>query len=441
MWNFETEPEFQRKLDWIETFVREQIEPLDYLFPKDETYNTRNEALMSIMAPLKAEVRAQGLWACHLPPSMGGGGWGQLKLALMNEILGRSFFAPTIFGTAAPDTGNAEILAHFGTPAQKAQYLKPLMDGEIVSCFSMTEPQGGADPNVFTCRADQTATGWVLHGEKWFASNARWADFLIVMVVTDTTTAIHHGASMFIVPTHTPGVEFVRNSGMAFEHPEHGAHAYLRFNDVQLTNDNLLGKPGEAFKIAQTRLGGGRVHHAMRTVGLARRAFDALCERAQSRYTQGSRLADKQLVQDTIAEAWMQLEQFRLLVIQTAWKIDKLNDYKQVRGDIAAVKVLSERVMVDIASKAIHLHGALGISNEMLFGEWLLWGHALGLADGPSEVHKLTLAKQLLRAHPTTPDLFPSQHIPSGAARAAEKYAEHLRLPGHRRGWVPDEQA
>jgi acyl-CoA dehydrogenase len=436
MWNFETDPEFQQKLDWIERFVRSEIEPLDYLFPKDETYNTGNPALMAIMTPLKAAVQAQGLWACHLPPSMGGGGWGQLKLALMNELLGRSFFAPTIFGTAAPDTGNAEILAHFGTPAQQARYLKPLMAGEIVSCFSMTEPQGGADPKVFTCRAEPTAEGWVLRGEKWFASNARWAEFLIVMAVTDTSAAIHHGATMFIVPTHTPGVEFVRNTGMAFEHPEHGAHAYLRFNDVQLTRDNLLGEAGAAFKIAQTRLGGGRVHHAMRTVGLARRAFDAICERAQSRYTQGSRLADKQLVQDTIAELWMQLEQFRLLVLQTAWKIDRHNDYKLVRGDIAAVKVLSERVMVEMASKAIHLHGALGVSNEMLFGEWLLWGHALGLADGPSEVHKLMLAKQLLRAQSPNAGIFPSQHIPSGAALGAAKYAAALRLPGHRRGWV-----
>lgn len=437
MWNFETDPDFQRKLDWVEQFVREEIEPLDYLFPKDETYNTGNQALMAVMAPLKARVQAEGLWACHLPPSMGGGGWGQLKLALLNELLGRSFFAPTIFGTAAPDTGNAEILAHFGTPEQKARYLKPLMDGEIVSCFSMTEPQGGADPGVFTCKAEETADGWRLHGEKWFASNARWAEFLIVMVVTDTEVPIHRGATMFIVATNTPGVEFVRNTGMAFEHPDHGAHAYLRFNDVHLTNAHLLGKPGEAFKIAQTRLGGGRVHHAMRTVGLARRTFDALCERAQSRVTQGSRLADKQLVQDTIAEAWMQLEQFRLLVIQTAWKIDKFNDYKVVRGDIAAVKVLSERVMVDIASKAIHLHGALGVSNEMLFGEYLLWAHALGLADGPSEVHKLTLAKQLLRAQSPVTSLFPSQHVPSGAAEAAKKYAEALKLPGHRRGWVP----
>lgn len=441
MWNFETDPDFQRKLDWITAFVREEIEPLDYLFPKDETYNTRNEALMHIMAPLKREVQAQGLWACHLPPALGGGGWGQLELALMNEILGRSFFAPTIFGTAAPDTGNAEILAHFGTAAQKARYLQPLLDGEIVSCFSMTEPQGGADPNVFTCRAVRDGKGWVLRGEKWFASNARWAEFLIVMAVTDTEVPIHRGASMFVIPTSTPGVRTIRNAGMAFEQPEHGAHAYLAFDDVRLGDEDLLGQPGEAFKIAQTRLGGGRVHHAMRTVGLARRAFEAVCERAQSRHTQGTMLAQKQLVQDTIAELWLSIEQFRLLVLQTAWKIDRYQDYNRVRGDIAAAKILSERVMIEAASKAIHLHGALGVSNEMLFGEWLLWGHALGLADGPTEVHKITLARQLLRASPASVDGFPSQHVPGGAARAALKYAESLRLPGHRRGWVSAQTA
>ncbi|MFT4582188.1 MAG: acyl-CoA dehydrogenase [Gammaproteobacteria bacterium] len=436
MWNFATDPEFQEKLDWMETFIRNEIEPLDYLFPKDETYNVNNAALTAILAPLKAQVRDAGLWACHLPPALGGGGWGQLKLALMNELLGRSFFAPTIFGTAAPDTGNAEILAHFGTDAQKAKFLRPLLDGDIVSCFSMTEPQGGADPKIFTCAASRRGDHWILSGEKWFASNARWADFLIVMVVTDPDVTIYRGASMFLIPTATPGVEFVRNSGMAFEEPAHGAHAYLRFNDVQLTDADLLGNAGDAFKIAQTRLGGGRVHHAMRTVGLAKRAFEAVCERVQSRTTQGDVLAAKQMVQAEIADLWMEIEQFRLLVLQTAWKIDKHNDYKLVRQDIAACKVLSERVMVSAASKAIHLHGALGISNEMLFGEWLLWGYALGLADGPSEVHQVTVAKESLGTAKVIDELFPSSHVPSGARRMQAKYAKELGLPGHRRGWV-----
>ena len=436
MWSFETDAEFQQKLDWMAAFVRDEIEPLDYLFPKDETYNVNNKALMAILAPLKVRVREAGLWACHLPPEMGGGGWGQLKLALMNEILGRSFFAPTVFGTAAPDTGNAEILAHFGTDEQKAKYLQPLLDGDIVSCFSMTEPQAGADPKMFTCMATRQGNDWVLQGEKWFASNARWAEFLIVMVVSDPEVSIYRGASMFLVPTKTLGVEFLRNSGMAFEEAEHGAHAYLRFNDVKLSDADFLGEPGDAFKIAQTRLGGGRVHHAMRTVGLARRAFESICERVQSRTTQGDVLARKQMVQADIADLWMEIEQFRLLVMQTAWKIDKYNDYKVVRQDIAAAKVLSERVMVSVASRAIHLHGALGISNEMPFGEWLLWGHALGLADGPSEVHQITVAKEALGVVAPTENLFPTEHIPSGVQRTRAKYANELMLSGHRRGWL-----
>lgn len=436
MWQFETDPEFKSRLDWIESFVREEIEPLDYLFPKDETYNTGNAALMHILKPLKARVREAGLWACHLPPALGGGGWGQLRLALMNELLGRSFFAPTVFGTAAPDTGNAEILAHFGTPAQKARYLQPLLDGDIVSCFSMTEPQGGADPKVFACRAERTAGGWTLRGEKWFSSNARWADFLIVMAITDPEVSIYKGASMFLVPTRTQGVTFLRNSGMAFEHPEHGAHAYLRFDDVALTDADLLGQPGDAFRIAQTRLGGGRVHHAMRTVGLAKRVFEAICERVQSRHTQGETLGRKQLMQATVADLWMQIEQFRLLVLQTAWKIDRYDDYSRVRQDIAAVKVLSERVMTEVAGKAIHLHGALGISNEMLFGEYLMWGYALGLADGPSEVHQMTVAKEILGATAAATGPFPTAHVPSNAAALRARYAAALALPGHRRGWL-----
>ena len=436
MWNFETDSEFESKLNWMRDFVRAEIEPLDYLFPKDETYNVGNTALMEIMKPLKAQVKDAGLWACHLPPELGGGGWGQLKLALMNEILGRSFFAPTIFGTAAPDTGNAEILAHFGNEAQKQKYLQPLMDGDIVSCFSMTEPQAGADPKMFECAARRVGDEWLLSGEKWFASNARWAEFLIVMVVTDPDVSIYKGASMFLVPVDTPGLEFVRNSGMAFEHAEHGAHAYLRFNDVKLTDDDMLGNPGDAFRIAQTRLGGGRVHHAMRTVGLANRAFEAICERVQSRSTKGDVLANKQLVQGEVADLWMEIEQFRLLVLQTAWKIDKFNDYKLVKQDIAAAKVLSERVMVSAAKRAIHLHGALGISNEMLFGEYLLWGYALGLADGPSEVHQLTVAKEAIAKIPATDELFPTAHVPSCVEKFRDRYATQLALPGHKRGWV-----
>src|SRR5262245_9956450 len=199
-WDFETEPEFQTKLDWMETFVREEVEPLDDLFPHDIYPRPMKPVVREIIRPLQQQVRDQELWACHLGPELGGPGYGQLKLALMNEILGRSFWAPTIFGTQAPDTGNAEILAHFGTEEQKAKYLQPLLDGDIVSSYSMTEPQGGADPKVFQTRAVRDGDEWVINGWKFFSSHARWASFLIVMTVSDPDVPIYRGASMFIVP-------------------------------------------------------------------------------------------------------------------------------------------------------------------------------------------------------------------------------------------------
>ncbi len=182
-WDFETDPEYQQLLDWADQFVRDEVEPLDLVL--GNPYDKSDQRAMAVARPLQQQVRDRGLWACHLGPELGGPGFGQVKLALLNEILGRSRWAPTIFGCQAPDSGNAEILAHYGTQEQKDKYLKPLLDGEIVSCFSMTEPQGGADPKVFTCRAEQDGDEWVINGEKWFSSNARYADFFITMAVTD----------------------------------------------------------------------------------------------------------------------------------------------------------------------------------------------------------------------------------------------------------------
>ena len=212
MWEFFTEPEFQQKLDWMTEFVRDECEPLDLLFPRPgDPYDVHNKASRAILAPLREKVKEQGLWACHLGPELGGQGYGQLKLALMNEILGRSGWAPTVFGTAAPDTGNAEILALYGTQEQKARYLQPLLEGNIVSTFSMTEPQAGADPKEFVCKATLDGDEWVIEGEKWFSSHARYASFLIVMAVTDPDARPHERMSMFIVPAETPGIEIIRN--------------------------------------------------------------------------------------------------------------------------------------------------------------------------------------------------------------------------------------
>ena len=208
-WDFETDPEYQAKLDWASTFVREKVEPLDYLFPHEQ-FVPLDAARRKIIDPLKDEVRAQGLWATHLGPELGGQGYGQLKLALLNEILGRSLWASIVFGTQAPDTGNAEIIAHYGTAEQKVRYLQPLLDGEIFSSYSMTEPHAGADPTLFKTRAVRDGDEWVLNGWKYFSSNAKTASFLIVMAVTNPDVSPYQGMSMFLVPTDTPGVRIVR---------------------------------------------------------------------------------------------------------------------------------------------------------------------------------------------------------------------------------------
>jgi acyl-CoA dehydrogenase len=424
-WDFETEPEFQKDLDWIDKFVREEVEPLDYVL--GHPYDVRDPKRNKLVRPLQAEVKKRKLWACHLGPELGGQGYGQIKLALMNEILGRSRFAPIVFGCQAPDSGNAEILAHYGTPEQKKRFLQPLLDNEIVSAFSMTEPQGGADPKVFKTKAELRGDDWVINGEKWFSSNAHLASFLIVMAVTDPTAKEYERMSMFIVPKETAGVEILRNLGVG-THETEGSHAYIRYSDVHVPKDSMLGPRGGAFVVAQTRLGGGRIHHAMRTIGQVRKAFDMMCERVLSRETQGSRLADKQMVQEKIADSWMEIEQFRLLVLRTAWKIDRYKDYLKVRRDIAAVKALMPKVFHDVASRALFLHGSLGATGEMPFVEQVIQSFHMGLADGPTEVHKITLARQVLRDYKPVNDLFPSQHIPKLRAAALKKYADRIEL-------------
>lgn len=423
-WDFETEPEFQRELDWMDAFVRDEVEPLDLVL--GDPYDKSDERAAAIVKPLQERIKERGLWACHLGPELGGLGYGQLKLGLMNEILGRSSWAPSVFGCQAPDSGNAEILAHYGSESQKEKYLRPLLDGEISSCYSMTEPHAGADPTLFITRAEKDGDHWVINGEKWFSSNARYSSFLIVMAVTDPDVSPYEGMSMLIVPTHTPGVNIVRNVGLGAESEEHASHAYIRYENVRVPDDHMLGKPGSAFVIAQTRLGGGRIHHAMRTVAQIKRAFDMMCERALSRETRHGRLAEFQMVQEKIADSYIEIEQFRLLVLRTAWLIDKYNDYKKTRKDIAAIKVAMPKVFHDVAQRAMQIHGALGVSNEMPFTSMMVGAQVMGIADGPTEVHKVTIAKQVLRDYKAVDGLWPSAHIPTRREAARERYAHLL---------------
>jgi len=425
MWDFETDADYQVKLDWARDFVRENVEPLDHVFP-DLQFTPLDDTRRAVVDPLKEEVRAQGLWATHLGPDLGGQGFGQLKLALLNEILGTSNWAPIVFGCQAPDTGNAEILAHYGTPAQKERYLRPLLDGECFSCYSMTEPHAGADPTLFKTRAERDGDEWVINGWKYFSSNAKTASFLIVMAVTNPDVNPYKGMSMFLVPSDTPGVNIVRNVGLFGEPINGGAHALIHYDNVRVPADAVLGGEGQAFVIAQTRLGGGRIHHAMRTIGLAQKALDMMCERALSRETQGSLLGEKQFVQGFIADSYAQLTQFRLFVLYTAWEIDKYNDYKRVRKDIATAKVVMPTVLHDIAWRSMQVHGALGTSNEMPFFQYIHGAAVMGLADGPTEVHKVTIARQLLRDYKPSDDLWPTEHIPKKLDAARAKYAEYL---------------
>lgn len=419
-WDFATEPEFQQKLDWMDEFVRTEIEPLDLLFGSF-AYQRIEEPLKTIIDRLKDQVRAQRLWACHLGPDLGGEGYGQVKLALMNEILGRSGWAPIVFGTQAPDTGNAEIIAHYGTDAQKERWLRPLLDGEVFSCYSMTEPQGGSDPTMFTTSALRDGDEWVINGEKFFSSNLREASFLIVMAVTNPDVSAYRGMSMFLVPSDTPGIHVLANIGHGPQPFGVGMHAHVRYENVRVPDANLLGGEGQAFEVAQRRLGGGRIHHAMRAVAGARKQLDMMCERALSRETKGEPLAKKQMVQEMIADSWIKLQTFRLLVLQTAWLIDE-SSTAETRRHIAACKVLAADVLSDISDKCQHLHGALGVSNLMasVTGS----NGMMGIMDGPTEIHKVTVANQVLKDYQPAPDMWPSEFTPRKMVAARQRFEE-----------------
>jgi acyl-CoA dehydrogenase len=429
-WEFETDPQWQERLDWVRDFVKTEVEPLSLLWP--HLHHTPPPPwLKAVIDPLKDQVRARGLWACHLGPELGGKGYGQVKLALLNEILGREEWAPTVFGTQGPDTGNAEILAHFGTDEQKRRYLEPLLNGEVFSCFAMTEPHAGSDPREFTTRGVRDGDDWIIDGEKFFSSNVHEAAFLIVMAVTDPDADPVRGMSMFLVPADTPGIEILRPTVTLGERPAEGAmlHPPVRFTGVRVPGEGLLGGEGNAFVVAQTRLGGGRVHHSMRAVGTAQWAMDMMCERALSRRAQGTLVAEKQLVQQAIAESWTQIQSLRLLVLQTAWQIDQAvaaGGHASVRAEVAAIKNLGAKVVHDVVERAVHLHGALGASDEMPLARMWQVVPQYAIWDGPTEVHVTTIARQILKRYTAAPSLWPSEWLPAKIEAARLRYGDAL---------------
>jgi acyl-CoA dehydrogenase len=433
-WDFETEPEFEAKLAWMRQFVRDEIIPLETL--ADRWRSPEGAAVFrQITDPLKEEVRRQGLWAAHLPPDMGGQGFGQVKLGLMHEILGQCVWAPSVFGNNAPDSGNAELISVGGTEAQREQWMQPLLDGKVRSCFSMTEPGAGADPTLLKTSAVRDGGEWVINGHKWFSSNASISDFLVVMVKTGDYEKPYRNYSMIIVPTNTPGVNILRDVPTMGE-PDHrtgepGGHAEILYNDVRVPFENIVGGEdgiGQGFALAQKRLGPGRIHHAMRWLGQSRRAFDMLCERSLTRYTHGSILAEKQMVQDWIAESYAEMQAARLLTLQAAWKMDQLHaagkHYSDARVEIGVIKFWGARVMYNVIDRAIQIHGSLGYTTDLPLESMYRAARAARIYDGPDEVHKVTVARQVLKGYRASDP--PMEHIPTRRAAALEKYAAYL---------------
>lgn len=420
MWDFSTEPEVQKDLDWMKEFVVEEIEPL-------ETLDLDDAAMSRAMAPLKEQVKERGLWAAHLPPELGGQGFGQVRLALMHEIIGRSHLAPIVFGNQAPDSGNAELLAHAGSPEQKERWLEPLLAGEIRSCFAMTEPGAGADPTLLSTQARREGDELVINGRKWFASNASIADFFIVMCVTDPDAPPHSRASMVLVPAGTEGMVIERDIP-TMEHPydrppAYGNHAEVSFEDCRVPASFMLGSEGQGFALAQTRLGPGRIHHCMRWLGQSQRALEMLCERAVSRYLHGSLLSEKQMIQDWVAESVAERQAARLMTLHAAWKIDR-EGARAARNEIAMIKFWGARVLYNVIDRAIQIHGALGYSSDLPLEFMYRQARAARLYDGPDEVHKVTLARRVLREFEARE--VPSEHVPTRRAAAEARFADLL---------------
>jgi alkylation response protein AidB-like acyl-CoA dehydrogenase len=368
-----------------------------HVYPNEARLLAEDEQADALVAELRQEAKEAGLWAPHLPPEAGGSGSGFIEYAYLNEEIGRSFIAQLIFGCQAPDAGNGEILHMYGTMEQKERFLAPLVAGETRSYFGMTEPEvAGSDPTLLRGRAVRDGDEWVLNAHKWFSSGADGAGFGVVMAVTDPDAEPHRRASMILVPTDTPGYELVRRiSVMGHEGRGWGTHCETRFTDVRVPVENTLGEPGDGFRIAQKRLGPGRIHHVMRWLGQMQRGFELMCSYALEREAFGGPLAEKQTVQNWIAESAAEIQACRLMTLQAAHRLDEGDE---ARVEVSLIKFYAAGVLCDVLDRAIQVHGGLGLTDDTPLAMMWRMARAGRVYDGADEVHKMVVARRILRS-------------------------------------------
>ena len=379
--------------------LREQVrELMDRLvYPNEPRLDREDDEAGALLKELRAEVRAAGLWAPHIGPEAGGSGRGFVAYAFLNELIGRSVWAPLVFGCQAPDAGNAEILQSFGSSEQRQRWLAPLVAGDVRSFFSMTEPEvSGSDPTGLRTTAVRDGDDWVIDGHKWFSSGAEGAAFGIVMAVTDPGAEPHRRMSQIVVPATARGVEIVRAIPV-MGHRGRGwsTHCEVRYTAVRVPVANTVGEPGDGFRIAQKRLGPGRIHHVMRWLGQMQRAFELMCGYALRREAFGGPLAGKQTVQNWVADSAAEIQACRLLTMDAARKID---EGSEARVEVSLLKFYAARVLCDVIDRAIQVHGARGLTDETPLASMATMARGARIYDGPDEVHRMVVARRILRS-------------------------------------------
>ncbi|MGE5222506.1 MAG: acyl-CoA dehydrogenase family protein [Omnitrophica WOR_2 bacterium] len=395
--DFSVPEETQRMVRVVRDFIHDEVYPLEHDF-----LHSSFRDMLPTLAEKRARVKAMGLWCPQIPQDHGGQGLSLLEFAFVGEELGRSPLGHYLFNCQAPDAGNMEILIHYGTEEQKETYLKPLVQGEIRSCFSMTEPAyPGSNPVWMGATAIRDSGDYVLNGDKWFSTGADGAAFSIVMANTNPDAeSAYQKASMIIVPTSTPGFVLVRNTSVMGETgSDYASHGEICLDNCRVPQSNLLGPEGSGFVIAQERLGPGRIYHCVRWLGICERAFDLMCAWAASRRIAPDKpLSTRQIVQAWIAESRAEIDAARLLVLQTAWKIDREGSYA-ARDDISLIKFFVAGILQQVLDRAIQVHGGMGMTDNLPLAYWYRNERATRIYDGPDEVHKISVARHILKEY------------------------------------------